>query len=246
MKSSEPIPGLNTPWMNVAGFMGYMPHEILNTEITMGAFVTNPISLNARTPAHNRCLIPYTGGVLLHNGHPNPGIKHVLSRYQKKWQNLQIPIWAHLLPQTAYECQELVKVIEDVENITALEVGLPPGVNHKEYFEIALAAASELPVYICMPMDKIEEKLITQIYSIGLAGVILSAPRGVMMQNGKMIHGRLFGSGLHPLMLRALHNLRGCGLPVIAGCGIYTQEQGQAALDAGASALQVDLLCWRF
>jgi len=35
------------------------------------------------------------------------------------------------------------------------------------------------------------------------------------------------------------------GLPVIAGGGVYTPEQAQALLDAGALAVQLDSVLWR-
>lgn len=238
--------GLSSPWMNAAGFMGYLPGRSFDDSITQGVFVTNPISLLPRSPAHNRCLISYPGGFLLHNGHPNPGLKNVLKNYAHKWQNLPMPVWVHLLVTTPYECEQLVRDVEELENVCAVELGLPPGLDIKKQVEIVQAAAGELPVFVSLTLDEINRSLIHQLPGLGDVGVVISAPRGVIHQNGRTVKGRLFGPAIHPQMMAALFRIRGAGLPVIAGCGNFSKAQGEAALAAGASAVQVDGWCWQF
>ena len=238
--------GLSSPWMNAAGFMGYLPQPFADGSILPGALVTNPVSLLPRSPSHNRNILPYPGGFLLHSGHPNPGLKNVLKSFVHKWKNLSMPVWVHLLVTTAYECQEMVREIEGLENITAVELGLPPGIGTKKQLELVQAAAGELPIFVCLPLDEINMGLIDQLCVIGEVGIILSAPRGVLIHNGRTIGGRLFGPSLHPQMMAALYSLRGSGLPIVAGCGIFSVEQGEDALKAGASAVQVDGWCWQF
>lgn len=238
--------GLSSPWMNAAGFMGYLPQTQAAEKFTPGAFVTNPISLEARSPARDRTIKPYAGGFLLHTGHANPGIKRVLREYAPKWKNLSMPVWAHLLVSGPYDCEQMVRELEGHENITAIELGLPPGMGVKNQLETIKAAVGELPVMVCLPLDEINHALLDQLSGLGEIGLALSAPRGMLVENGKLARGRLFGPGLFPQMMAALLRWRGAGLPLVAGTGIFSREQGEEALQAGAAAVQVDGWCWKF
>jgi dihydroorotate dehydrogenase len=238
--------GLTLPWMNAAGFMGYLPQQIEDEPFHLGAFVTNPVSLLPRSPAHHRNILAYPGGFLLHNGHPNPGLKSVLKIYAHKWQKLPMPVWIHLLVTTPFECEQMVREVEGLENVTAIELGLPPGLGLKKQLELVQSGIGELPIMVSLPLDEINLTLIDHLSAMGEIGVVLSAPRGVFSQNGRTTSGRLFGPALHPQLLAAMCRLRGLDLPIIAGCGIFSREQGEAALAVGATAVQVDGWCWQF
>lgn len=232
--------------MNASGFGGYLPQHNTDVNIPMGGFVTNPISLLPRPPSLTRYAIPYPGGFMLHTGSSNPGMKNVLKTLAKKWANLSVPLWVHLLVSTPYEVQNMVRQLEERQCISAVELGLPPNVSMKSQYELVEAAVGELPFFVCVPLDRTEPAIIDKIASLGVDGVVISAPRGLMMQDGKCRQGRLYGPSLHPQMMEALHRLRGINLPLIAGCGIFSQEQGEAALEAGAAAVQVDAWMWKF
>ena len=68
-----------------------------------------------------------------------------------------------------------------------------------------------------------------------------------MLRNsaGSYLRGRMFGPGLLPQMLQALSCLRAYEIPVIGGCGIYDQTAMDAAISAGATAVQLDAVLWR-
>lgn len=238
--------GLNSPWMNASGFGGYLPQHTSDESVPMGGFVTNPISLLPRSPSLTRTIISYPGGFMLHTGSPNPGIKNVLKTYAKKWANLPVPLWVHLLAATPYEVQSMVRQLEETQCVSAVELGLPPETRDKNLYELIEAAMGELPFFICVPLDRADPSLIERIASLGADGVVISAPRGVMLQGGKCRSGRLYGPGLHPQMMAVLHRLRMLNLPLIAGCGIFSKEQGEAALEAGAAAVQLDAWMWEY
>jgi dihydroorotate dehydrogenase (NAD+) catalytic subunit len=238
--------GLNTPWMNASGFGGYLPQHNTEDLVPLGGFVTNPVSLLPRSPSLTRSVISYPGGFMLHTGIPNPGIKNVLKTYAKKWTNLAVPLWVHLMATTPYEVQTMVRQLEETQSVSAVELGLPFDASAKNQYALIEAAAGELPFFVCIPLDRIEPVLIEKIASLGADGVVISAPRGMMVIDGKCKQGRLYGPALHPQMLATLHRLRGLSLPLIAGCGIFSKEQGEAALEAGAAALQVDAWMWTF
>lgn len=238
--------GLNTPWMNVSGFGGYLPQHNVNETIPMGGFVTNPVSLLPRMLSLTRSAISYPGGFMLHTGSPNPGMKNVLKTYTKKWKNLPVPLWVHLLVTTPYEVQNMVRQLEEKQCVSAVELGLPPDASIKSQCELVEAAVGELQFFVCVSLDRADPTFIEKIASSGADGVVISAPRGMMMQDAKCKQGRLYGPSLYPQMLAALHRLRGLNLPLIAGCGIFSKEQGEAALEAGAAAVQVDAWLWKF
>ncbi len=68
------------PIMNAAGVLGFFPdrHGPIDWGM-LGAFITNPISLSPRTPAHGSRFEAYPGGFLLHTGYPNPGLSLVIA-----------------------------------------------------------------------------------------------------------------------------------------------------------------------
>ncbi len=238
--------GLNSPWMNSAGFGGYLPQHNPDDSMPMGGFVTNPVSLLPRSPSLTRTILPYPGGFMLHTGSPNPGIKNVLKTYAKKWTNLPVPLWVHLLAATPYEVQTMVRQLEEIQCVSAVELSLPADASGKNLYEIIEAALGELPFFVCVPLDRVEPALIEKVASLGADGVVISAPRGVMPQGSKCRSGRLYGPGLFPQLMAALHRLRMLNLPLIAGCGIFSKGQGHAALEAGASAVQLDAWMWKF
>lgn len=238
--------GLNSPWMNVSGFGGYLPQHNTEAPIPMGGFVTNPISLLPRSPALTRTVIPYPGGFLLHSGTPNPGMKNVLKTYAKKWTNLSLPLWVHLVADTPFEVQSMIKQLEETQCVSAVELGLPNNESTKNLFDLIAAAMGELPFFVCVPLDRVDPAFIEKVAGLGADGVVISAPRGMIFQDGKCRQGRLYGPALYPQLLATLHRLREINLPLIAGCGIFTQEQGESALKAGATAIQVDAWLWKF
>jgi len=232
--------------MNAAGFGGFLPQHESACPAQMGAFVTNPVSLQPRSPARERAVQSFPGGFLLHTGHSNPGIKRVLKEYAPKWRTQPLPVWVHLLAEDAYELQQMVRMLEGIENVEALELGLPPGLEGRAQIDLIAAARGELPFTVCLPLDGLNPAVVEKLPDLGAAGLVLSAPHGIIMKKGKALRGRLYGPGLHPQLLAVLRGLRGYALPVLAGCGIYSMEQGDAALACGAAAVQVDGWCWKF
>ena len=125
MAETLPLPGMLTPYSNASGFFGYTPPAASMLTDKLGAFITAPISLAKRIPSRNRCLVEFPGGFLLHSGLPNEGFSRILKQYAQKWSGLKYPVWPHLLPQSASDCRQMVRALEDVENIGALEISLP-------------------------------------------------------------------------------------------------------------------------
>jgi dihydroorotate dehydrogenase (NAD+) catalytic subunit len=235
-----------TPWLNAAGTLGFRPPRIWPWPEAPGAFVTNPVSLGRRTPAEERTLMEYPGGVLLHTGLPNPGLRAVLKAHSQRWARLDLPLWVHLLASSPAEISQMVAVLEGRENIAAIEVGISPKANGPEALSLVQAAGVELPVVVSIPLDRSNEDWLGDLPAAGASAICLGAPYGALPSpGGKRISGRLYGPGLFPHVLSAVQRLQNYQLPVIAGCGVYAHEDGQALLDAGAWGVQLDLVLWR-
>ncbi len=237
---------LDSPWINAAGTLGFAPPARWPLPEPQGAFVTNPISLMARSPAADRSAMPYTGGFLLHTGHPNPGLSRVLRRYGERWAQSSLPIWVHLLANHPGEVQQMVQRLEGVEGVMAVELGLPPGIQGKEILAFVEAGFGELPLVVNLPLSMAGEGWLKGLPDIGVSAICLSAPRGTLLTDTRRpVSGRLFGPALFPQVLAAVQTSHRLGLQVIAGAGIYRRQDAQALRDAGAWAVELDSVVWR-
>lgn len=236
----------STPLMNAAGSLGFTPDIHAPLDLSkFGAFITNPVSLAPRSPAQSRCYLSFPGGFLLHAGYPNPGLKVVLRRYARRWAQSPLPVIVHLLAQEMREIASIVERLESFEGVMAVEVSIPPAANEDLTFALVSAAIGELPVIASLPAAR-AAYLAESAIDAGANALSLSPPRGVLMNaQGKPIAGRLYGPSLLPHTMLVLHALAGCNVPVIAAGGFYHEEQVQAALNAGAAAVQLDTVLWR-
>lgn len=237
---------LSLPVMNAAGFLGFAPDLRGSVDLNvMGAFVTNPISLEPRSPAHNRCCLAYPGGFLLHTGHPNMGFRSILRKYAARWGRSPIHVIVHILALRVDEVAWMVHQLEAVPGVMAVELGLPPGGERALARDLVQAAQGELPVIAHPPLEEVKE-LAPTLSQAGAAGISLGPPRGVLpLADGKSVSGRLYGPAIFPQVLAVSHSLVDEGLSVIAAGGIYSTVEIDALLSAGAKAVQLDGILWR-
>ena len=67
---------LERPWLNLPGTLGFSDEARNAIDLgQLGALVTNPVSLAPRRPANPPRSLRYPGGLLLHTGHANPGLR---------------------------------------------------------------------------------------------------------------------------------------------------------------------------
>jgi dihydroorotate dehydrogenase (NAD+) catalytic subunit len=233
-------------WMPAAGTLGFAPPGEWPLPEAPVAFVTHPVSLHSRVPAHDRRIVNYEGGFLLHTGWPNPGLRQVLKIYRQRWARANVPIWVHLLAETVEQTDRMVRLLEEVEGVMAIELGLAPETSTEEAFRLVEAAHGELPLILGLSLNHSGEAWIEKVCALGVNAVCLTSPYGTLAgKDGQLITGRLYGPGLLPQVLQALQRLKRLGLPLIAGCGIYRHSDIQAAFQAGAAAVQLDSVLWR-
>lgn len=241
---------LDSPWMNAAGMLGFAPSALTaarwQAPAPMGAFVTNPISLNPRSPAADRGLLAFPGGVLLHSGLANPGFQRVVRRYGERWAQSSVPVWPHLLGQNPDDIYQMVRRLEEMEGVAAVEIGISPEVRGSAALAFIEAAFGELPVVAHLPLTAAGESWLEGLPGAGASALSLGGPRGALpADSGRPVGGRLYGPALFPLMMAAVQTARRLGIPVIAGAGIYRGQEAAVLRDAGAWAVQLDTVLWR-
>lgn len=237
---------LNTPLMNAAGSLGFAPSSQDTIDLSkLGAFITNPVSLRTRTPASFRCFLTFPGGFLMHTGHPNPGLNKVIRRYAGHWGRSPLPIIVHMLADNAGEIVQMLARLESIENVTGVEIGVPPDASPGLLISLVEAATGELPVLVRLPLDRSID-LAPHLMDSAVAAISLGPPRGALPgPDSALIHGRIYGPGIFPLALAAVRTIKDVGVPVIGAGGVYQPGNVDAMLSAGAIAVQLDSVLWR-
>ena len=232
--------------MNAAGSLGFSPDLHISLDWSkLGAFVTHPVSLEPRTPAHGRRFVPFAGGFVLHTGYPNPGMWQVLRRYARHWERAPIPMIVHLLASSPFELERMARRLETVEGVVGLEVGVSSDTNADQVTAFTRAASGELAVIVRLPMERSVE-LAQAAISAGASAISLAPPRGAFPTGqGVLVQGRLYGPAVLPMALRVVQELSHLGIPTIGAGGVYTREHIGAMLSAGALAVQLDSAIWR-
>jgi dihydroorotate dehydrogenase (NAD+) catalytic subunit len=241
---------LHSPFLNAAGTLGFAPDPHGPLDLSrLGAFVTNPVSQQPRTPARGPRYLPCAGGFLLHTGHPNPGLNAVIHRHARRWSRLRLPVIVHLLAQELEEMGGMVRRLEGLPGVTGIELGLPSGIDSRAACALAKAASGELPLVVRLPMEQAAElapALAGVAEQAGIAAVSLAPPRGRLpVADGELVSGRLYGPAVFPIALATLAATARAGVPVIGGGGVYSLQQAEAMLAAGAVAVQLDSILWK-
>ena len=236
---------LDKPFVNASGTLGFAPGPRLAPALSgFGAFITNPISRAPRVPASNRAVIPFPGGFLLHSGHPNPGITRVISHFRRRWAAAPLPVIAHLLVETPAALSEMVPKLEGIENILAVELGLPPDCPPDLLAALFEAGYGELPLLPCVSPEQVPV-LLEILAGLAPAAVHLVEPRGVLPdRDGTIIPGRLYGPAIFPVMLRAARSLVSAGLRVIANGGVTARWQLDTLMEMGVLAVGLGSALW--
>jgi dihydroorotate dehydrogenase (NAD+) catalytic subunit len=234
------------PFMNAAGMLGFAPdfHAPIPWD-DFSAFITNPISLRPRTTASQPALIEYPGGFLLHTGLPNPGLNATLKKYARRWNDSPLPIVVHLIADRPEETKQMVQTLENIDNVIAVELGFAPLLANDILSLTLEMCIGELPLIFCLPSEQILS-LGPRLIDNGADAISVAAPRGALSANGGgLIEGRLFGPSLFPQSLEIVHSAAKLGLPIIGAGGIYSKENAEAMIAAGALAVQMDSVLWR-
>jgi dihydroorotate dehydrogenase len=235
------------PLINSAGSLGFAPDfRSLGDfgSLNLGAFVTNPISLRQRMPTTNPSVIEFSGGVLLHTGLPNPGFSNVVKKYSAKWNRAELPIIVHLMADRPEETQQMVRQLENLENVMAVQLGFAPLLSDDIILLNLEMCLGELPLIFALPHEQILSlgpKLIQE----GASAISISSPRGAMYdENKNLITGRMYGKSLFPRSLDIVKSAGMIGLPMIGAGGVWSDIDVESMLAVGAMAVETDIRLW--
>lgn len=239
------------PIMNAAGLLGFSPdlrgasRKDLRGLENMGAFVTNPISLRPRVPTAHPAVIEFPGGFLLHSGLPNPGLEAVVKKHAARWNRADIPIIVHLMADRPEETQHMVRMLEGIENVMAVELGFAPLLSDDIILLNLDMCAGELPLIFSLSPEQIL-RLGPRLMDGGAAAVSMAHPRGALMRDGKLVTGRLFGRSQLPRSLEIVRSaaMLAKTMPVIGAGGVWTEQDAADMLSAGAMAVEMDASLW--
>ena len=238
---------LDPPWANAGGTLGFSTEaESLIDLSRLGAFISNPISLHRRQPASGMRTVATAGGFLLHTGLPNPGLRTIIRRHRHRWTGLPCPLILHLISREANELARMAEMLESVEEVAGIELGLEEDDPAIVARLVGAAAARELPVLARLPFGAGPAPAQAALEA-GAAGISFGPPRGAFPgPEGNSVRGRLYGPAVFPLALEAVATMANAGLsaPIMGSGGVYHRSDLQAMLDAGASGVQLDSVLW--
>jgi len=242
---------LESPVIAAAGTFGYgnLYDDIVDFS-KVGAIVTNPVTYTPRLPARGPRVIPLDAGVLVHTGLPNLGVSRAIKRWRVQWDKIDPRIILHLVATTVDEIEKSMAIIDNVDNIAAVELGLNDDTDWEaaEAFTRAAVGASEKPLLVRLPLADAYE-LAEPVAEAGAGAIVVSAPpRGTARDphSGQLVGGRVYGPMLKPLALRMVGQLarRVDNIPIIGAGGVNNPQDARDFLEAGAVAVQVDSVTW--
>jgi dihydroorotate dehydrogenase (NAD+) catalytic subunit len=240
------------PIMNAAGSLGYAPDTRSGFPQEMfGAFVTHPFSWRPRKPAAKPSVVEYKGGFLLHTGMPNPGLNAGMKHYAARWGRSELPVIVHLMADRPEETQRMTRMLENQENVMAAELGFAPLLADDIILLTLEMCLGELPLIFSLPVDQVLP-LGPRLVQSGAQAISISAPRGALSsahtasapETYHLVTGRLYGPSLFPLTLETVHSASKLGLPIIGAGGVWTLQNAEAMISAGALAVQIDAALW--
>lgn len=242
---------VSTPVMPAAGTLGFADsYKGLIDYDKLGALVTNPVTIEPWNPASGTRLIPLDSGILLHTGLPNPGLSKVIGGNRKVWARLPIPVILHLVATSVDQVAQAGRMLDDVDEVAAVELGLSDDIERDEAVALVAAAAKmEKPLLARLPFYECYD-LAHSLAEAGADALVLSAaPRGTARDShsGRLVSGRIYGPLLKPLALRMVGRLRREipeEIPIIGCGGIHSPADARDYIDAGAVAVQVDTATW--
>ena len=242
---------IHSPVMPAAGTLGFaMEYQQLLPLERLGAFVTNPITYQAWSPAGGTRVVPLDAGMLMHSGLPNPGVKRVIEKYRSNWAAYPVPVIAHLAGTTTDHVRHAARHLGEVDSIQAIELGLPDDISAEDAAHLfnSLRSSYEKPIIVRLPAS--ETLAIAQ--SVADAGadalVVAAPPRGIARDphSGRLVRGRVYGPLVKPMMMQLLDQLcqRLTDMPIIGAGGIHSPQDARDYLELGAVAVQIDSVTW--
>jgi dihydroorotate dehydrogenase (NAD+) catalytic subunit len=242
---------VNTPVMPAAGVMGFANayNKLIHTE-KLGAYITNPVTYEAWSPASGTRVVPLDAGVLIHSGLPNDGLNKTITDYSPIWSAMPVPVILHFVATSEEQSLRAMERIDRADCIAAVELGLDDDISWEAAARLVKAAVerAEKPILVRLPLNDAYE-IAPAVADAGAGALVIAAPpRGTARdpRSGRLVSGRIYGPVVKPLSLRVLGVLarRIQDVPLIGAGGIHSPQDARDYLEAGARAVQVDSVTW--
>ena len=258
---------LRSPILAGSGAVGYAdvwPYGL--TADFFGAIVTSPVSLRPRRGGAPPRLAEVPGGYLLTAGDHNPGYRRIASDHLGRWRRLTRPDSTELIPivmalasSTPEDWDRLAEHCDDEPAIAGLELHLPAEARPADIAGWITAArrATTLPLLARLPVTAAVTWAPFAVSSGADALVVGLPPSGALPltwldpthepgDDRQVLTGALGGPAAFPFTYHALRGVAALGLnvPLVAAGGLYSIEQADACLAAGAEAVQIRGLLW--
>lgn len=223
-----------------------------------GAFVTPPLTLQARRGNTGPRLAEIAGGFVLDTGDHNPGLRRVFRDDVERWDALDLPVIVALSGATPEDWLRLGERLEDIL-IASVEAQLPADATpHEAGNWIAnLKRGCQLPVLAKVRAAQARPLAQACADAGADALVVATPPRGAAPQLGwqgsnadaehpLLVEGSVGGPAALPFTLAALADVAelALGLPIVAAGGITTSEDVEWCLRLGADAVQLRSVLW--
>ena len=128
--------------------------------------------------------------------------------------------------------------------MSGIELGFTEDISAEDMARLIRAALGGLPLIVRLPLARAAE-LGQAAARAGADALTIGAPPRISIQVGeRTVTGRLYSPDNFPTALEAVRAVQDVGLPLIGAGGVYSPENAQAMLEAGAVAVQVDAALW--
>lgn len=252
---------LRSPFILGSGAVGWgeaWPPDVLPG--WFGAFVTPPLTLQARRGNSGPRLAEIPGGFILNTGDHNPGLRRVFRDDVQRWELLDVPVIVALSGSATEDWLRLGERLEEVF-VAGIEAQLPAGATPREAegWIANLKRGCQLPVLA--KVRATQAAPLAQACAEGGADalVIGTPPRGAAPpsfglgapsapdgERVRLVEGSISGPAAFPFTLRALAAVveLGLGLPLVASGGITSSEDAEWCFRLGADAVQLRSVLW--
>lgn len=242
------LPAPNPVWL-AGGTVGYGEDMARGLEVQrLGGVVVGPIAAASRAGSTPPRVADTPGGMVLETGWQSRGISNTVSRHGKLWPALGCLVVAQLVDTDARRMGKLAERMTGVTGVAGLElVPLTAELDVATQMVRNVVQASDLPIWVKLPLAD-AAAWAGALVDEGANGLVVGMPaRGQLGRwDGTSVRGGMYGPLTFALVLPAVRAVARLNLPaaVIACGGIHTYAQMEQALDAGASAVQIDTAVW--
>jgi dihydroorotate dehydrogenase (NAD+) catalytic subunit len=252
---------LRNPLLAAAGSFGYGVEVADQVDLArLGAIVTRGTTVRPGNGHPAPRLVEVPAGMLSATGLQNPGIEVVLDRYAPAWMGWPVPVILNLGGASVGEFAELVRRIEGVPGVAALELNLscPNGARAGTAFGLdagsagalvtAVRRGTELPLIAKLTPAAADVRSIARAVEDAGADAIaaVNTMPGLALAPGRERlalgagYGGLCGPALRPIALRVVYEVAGAvEIPVIGIGGVARIDDVLDMMAVGADAVGV-------